>query len=300
MFNRIAIVGLGLMGGSLGLAIKQKGLAKVVAGFARRAETRELALELGIVDQVFERPEDAVQAADLAVFCTSVSSIPELIGACRTRLAADGVMTDVGSCKAEIVKRVEALFPRGRVPFIGSHPIAGSERQGIEAASATLYQNALVALTPTRRTAPAARLQVTRLWQGLDARVQALSPQAHDHLLAKTSHVPHLVAALLATCVGRTQPGRVGPFCGAGFFDTTRIAEGDPQLWRDIIRANQPAIYNELKAFSRETEYLLNILSGIAGSASGGKSGDLEMLAKFLQTSRERRRALTRGQGTAT
>ena len=289
MFNRVAIIGLGLMGGSLGLAIKQKGLAKVVAGFARRAETRELALELEIVDQVFERPEDAVQNADLAVFCTSVSSIPELIGTCRTRLAADGVITDVGSCKEEIVQRVEALFPRGRVPFIGSHPIAGSEQQGIEAASATLYQDALVALTPTRRTAPAARAQVTCLWQGLNARVQALSPQAHDHLLAKTSHVPHLVVALLATCVGRTQPRRIGPFCGAGFFDTTRIAEGDPQLWRDIIRANQPAVYNELKAFSREADHLLNIF----------KSGDLEMLAKFLQTSRERRRALTRGQGTA-
>ena len=289
MFNRVAIIGLGLMGGSLGLAIKQKGLAQVVAGFARRAETRELALELGIVDQVFERPEDAVQAADLAVFCTSVSSIPELIGACRDRLSADGVMTDVGSCKAEIVRRVEALFPRGKVPFIGSHPIAGSERQGVEAASATLYQNALVALTPTRRTAPAARAQVMRLWQGLDARVQAISPQAHDSLLAKTSHVPHLVAALLAACVGRTQSGRVGPFCGAGFFDTTRIAEGDPQLWRDIIRANQPAIYNELKVFSGEADRLLNIL----------KSGDLDMLDQFLQTSRERRRALTRGQGAA-
>lgn len=299
MFNRVAIIGLGLMGGSLGLAIKQKGLAQVVVGFARRAETRELALELEIVDQVFERPEDAVQAADLAVFCTSVSSIPELIGACHTRLAADGVMTDVGSCKAEIVKRVEALFPRGKVPFIGSHPIAGSERQGIEAASATLYQNALVALTPTRRTAPAARTQVMRLWQGLDARVQALSPQAHDHLLAKTSHVPHLVAALLAACVGRTQPGWVGPFCGTGFFDTTRIAEGDPQLWRDIIRANQPAIHNELKAFSREANHLLNILSCPGRSASGGKSDDLEMLEKFLKTSRDRRRALTRGQGTA-
>ena len=289
MFNRVAIIGLGLMGGSLGLAIKLKGLARVVAGFARRAETRELALELGIVDQVFERPEDAVQAANLAVFCTSVSSIPELIGACRTRLAADGVITDVGSCKAEIVKRVEALFPRGPVPFIGSHPIAGSERQGIEGVSAMLYQDALVALTPTRRTASAARVQVMRLWQGLDARVQAISPEAHDRLLAKTSHVPHLVAALLAACVGRTQPGRVGPFCGAGFFDTTRIAEGDPQLWRDIIRANQPAIHNELKAFSREAEHLSNIL----------KSGDLDMLDKFLQTSRERRRALTRGQGTA-
>jgi len=289
MFNRIAIIGLGLMGGSLGLAIKQKGLARVVAGFARRVETRELALELEIVDQVFEHPEDAVQDADLAVFCTSVSSIPELIGACRTRLAADGVMTDVGSCKAEIVQRVEALFSHGKVPFIGSHPIAGSERQGIEAASATLYQNALVALTPTRRTAPAAREQVIRLWQGIGARVQALSPQAHDRLLAKTSHLPHLVAALLATCVGQTQPRRVGPFCGAGFFDTTRIAEGDPQLWRDIIRANEAAIRHELQAFSKEADHLLNIL----------KSGDLDMLDQFLQTSRERRRALTRGQGAA-
>lgn len=289
MFNRVAIIGLGLMGGSLGLAIRQKGLAKVVTGFARRAETRDLSLELGIVDQVFACPEEAVQGADLAVFCTSVSSIPELIGVSRSRLATDGVMTDIGSCKVEIVKRVEALFPRGKVPFIGSHPIAGSERQGIEAASATLFQDALVALTPTRRTAPAAGAQVARLWQGLDARVRQLSPQAHDHLLAKTSHLPHLVAALLATCVGCNQPGRVGPFCGTGFFDTTRIAEGDPQLWRDIIRANQSAIQNVLKAFATETDQLRNIL----------KSGDLDMLDKFLQTSRECRRALTRSQGTA-
>ncbi len=288
MFKRIAIIGLGLMGGSLGLAIRQKGLAKVVAGFARRAETRDLSLELGIVDQVFAHPADAVQGADLAVFCTSVSSIPELISVCHTRLAADGVMTDIGSCKVEIVKRVEGLFPRGMVPFIGSHPIAGSELQGIEAASATLYHEALVALTPTRRTAPIARCQVARFWQGLDARVRTLSPQAHDHLLAKTSHLPHLVAALLATCVGRNQPGRVGPFCGTGFFDTTRIAEGDPQLWRDIIRANQSAIQNVLMAFSKEADHLLDIL----------KSGDLDVLDKFLQTSRECRRALTRSQKT--
>ncbi len=289
IFNRIAIIGLGLMGGSLGLAIKQKGLAREVTGFARRSETRELALELGIADQVFERPADAVKNAELAIFCTSVSSIPELIGVCRSNLADGGVMTDVGSCKAEIVKRVESLFPPGPVAFIGSHPIAGSERQGIEAASAMLYQNAIVALTPTRRTAPAARVQIERLWHALGARLQMISPAAHDRLLAKTSHLPHLVAALLASCTGRIQLDRVGRFCGTGFFDTTRIAEGDPRLWRDIIRANQSAIQNELAVFSRETEHLLAIL----------KSDDLEMLEKYLQTSRDRRRALTRSQGTA-
>lgn len=285
MFNRIAIIGLGLMGGSLGLALKQKGLARVVAGFARRAETRELALELEIADQVFERAQDAVQDADLIVFCTSVGSIPELVDACRAQLAEGAVLTDVGSCKAEIVRRVEALFPRGAVPFIGSHPIAGSERQGLGAATATLYQDALVALTPTRRTAPEAQAQVTRLWQGVEARVQIISPQAHDRLLAKTSHVPHLMAALLAACVGRTQAERVGPFCGSGFFDTTRIAEGDPRLWRDIIGANRREVREELRSFSKQLEHLLDIL----------KSGDQEVIEQFLQTSRLRRRALSRG-----
>jgi prephenate dehydrogenase len=146
-----------------------------------------------------------------------------------------------------------------------------------------------VALTPTRRTAPTVHEKVMCLWRGVGARVQTLSPQAHDRLLAKTSHLPHLVAALLAACVGRTQPGRAGLFCGAGFFDTTRIAEGDPRLWRDIIRANQSAIHHELQAFAGETEHLMRIF----------ESGDIEMLDKFLQTSRERRRALTRGQGAA-
>ncbi|MBI2437482.1 MAG: prephenate dehydrogenase/arogenate dehydrogenase family protein [Lentisphaerae bacterium] len=285
MFKRIAIIGLGLMGGSLGLAIKQKGLTRVVSGFARRAETRELALELGIVDQVFERAQDAAQNADVVVFCTSVSSIPELIGACREQLAPGSVLTDVGSCKAEIVKRVEALFPRGAVPFIGSHPIAGSERQGLGAAQPALYQNALVALTPTRRTAPEAQAQVTAMWQGVGARVQMMSPQAHDRVLAKTSHVPHLVAALLAACVGRNQAERVGPFCGSGFFDTTRIAEGDPLMWRDIIGANSSEIRDELSVFSKQFEHLLNTL----------RTGDKEMIEQFLQTSRERRRALSRG-----
>lgn len=289
MFKRVAIIGLGLMGGSLGLAIKQKSLAQVVAGFARRAETRELALELGIVDQIFERPEDAVQAADLAVFCTSVSSIPELIGNCRAKLAAGAVMTDVGSCKAEIVEKVEASFPRGPVPFIGSHPIAGSERQGIEAASAGLFRNAWVIMTPTRRSSPVAREQVMRLWQGLGARVQEKSPEAHDRLLAKTSHLPHIVAALLAACVGRSMPEQIGSFCGAGFFDTTRIADGDPLLWRDIICANQSALTGELRTFGKDLEHLVKIL----------KTGDAEMIEQFLQTSRDRRRALSRGQGTA-
>ncbi|MBI2441723.1 MAG: prephenate dehydrogenase/arogenate dehydrogenase family protein [Lentisphaerae bacterium] len=282
MFKRVAIIGLGLMGGSLGLAIKQKGLCRSVAGFARRAETRELALELGIVDQVFERAPDAVQGADVVVFCTSVSSIPELLDTCREQLAPETVLTDVGSCKVEIVRRVEALFRRRPVPFVGGHPIAGSERQGIGAATAVLYQNALVALTPTRRTAPEARAQVERLWQGVGAKVQVMSPQVHDRLLAKTSHLPHLVAALLAACVGRNQPERIGPFCGSGFFDTTRIAEGDPLLWRDIICANRSEVSDELRAFSKQVGHLLDIL----------KTDDPEMIERFLQISRERRRAL--------
>jgi len=284
MFRTVAIIGLGLMGGSLGLSLKKKRLARCVAGFARRAETRGLALELGIVDRVFERPEEAVREADVAVFCTSVGSIPELAAACRPALGPGAVMTDVGSCKRELVAQVEALFPAGPVPFIGSHPIAGSERQGIEAASDRLYADAVVALTPTRRTSPGAVERVNDLWRSLGARTLSLTPLEHDRLLARTSHLPHLMAACLAACVGRHKPDRTGLLCGNGFWDTTRIAEGDPVLWRDILRANRGAVSLELRRLIREAGRLADVLA----------SGDLDLLEQYLRSSRDRRRALAR------
>ncbi len=280
--TRMAILGLGLMGGSLGLAVKRRGLARTVSGYARRAATRAQAIESGLADEVYDEPAAAAHGADLVVLCTSVGSIPDLASACRAALGPGGVLTDIGSCKAELVRRIEAGYPRGPVPFIGGHPIAGSEANGLEAASPTLYENAVVVLTPTRRTAPAARDRVERFWTRLGARVVCMAPSLHDRRLARTSHLPHLAAALLAGCVGRRQPDLLGLFCGTGFQDSTRVAEGNPVLWRDIIEANRTALLRELGAYGQGLGRLQRLLA----------RGDSAGLERFLSASRARRRAL--------
>ncbi|MBU4199215.1 MAG: prephenate dehydrogenase/arogenate dehydrogenase family protein [Verrucomicrobia bacterium] len=280
--HRVAIIGLGLMGGSLGLAVKRKKLARVVVGYARRARTRNQALAGGVVDEVFSRPESAVRNADLVIFCVPVGAIPALAKMCASALSGRAVVTDVGSIKAEIVARVEPLVENAGACFVGSHPIAGSERQGLKAASPRLYENAVVILTPTPRTAQRALRKIKLFWSGLGARVVLVSPEAHDRMLARTSHLPHLVAALLASTVGRDQPQRLSRFCGPGFMDATRIAEGSPDLWWDIVAGNRKAVTRELQAFQGGLTRLIQWL----------KRHDLDALRSFLEESRTRRRKL--------
>lgn len=283
--NRLAIIGLGLMGGSLGMAVKRKRMAKIVTGFARREKTRSQALERGVVDQVYSCLDRAVQGADLVVFCTPVGVISELVKACIPHFADHCVVTDVGSSKEEIVAQLEPVFKQGGSAYVGGHPITGSERHGLEAACPDLYEEAVVALTPTRRTDPAALKRVQVFWQGLGARVVIVSPEEHDRLVARTSHVPHLMAAMLASNVGRDRVDRVRDFCGPGFLDTTRIADGDPDLWRDIIRSNRVAVVQELKTFEQQIRHVTKLL----------ESGDFAGLRRFLKTGRERRWKLQGG-----
>lgn len=285
LVGQVAVVGLGLMGGSLGLALKRRGVAGRICGYARRPETRSLALEWEAADQVFDRPEAAVAGSDLVVFCTPVGTIPELAQACLPAYVPGAVVTDVGSTKAELVKKMGLLFQDRQVYFIGSHPIAGSELQGLESARANLYEDAVVVVTRAAGTHPAALAKVQTFWQALGARVRTTSPEEHDRLLARTSHVPHLIAAVLASSVGRNPTEPVRDFCGTGFLDTTRIAEGSPDLWRDIIHSNRAAIRDELKAFQKEMDMLVKLM----------KKGDCEDVRCFLEESRSRRRRLTQG-----
>lgn len=280
--HRVAIIGLGLMGGSLGLAVKRKKLARVVVGYARRARTRKLALANGVVDEVFSRPESAVQNAELVVFCVPVGAIAALAKMCAVALPGRAVVTDVGSIKAALVAQIEPLMANVGASFVGSHPIAGSERQGLAAASARLYDGAVVILTPTPRTAPWALRKIKTFWTGLGARVVMVTPQIHDRLLARTSHLPHLAAALLALTVGRDQPQRLSRFCGPGFLDSTRIAEGSPELWWDIVANNRKAVMRELLAFH----------GGLSRLIQWMKRHDLDALRRFLEESRLRRRKL--------
>lgn len=283
-FHRVAIIGLGLMGGSLGLDIKRKKLARVVVGYARRAWTRHKALAAGVVDETFSRPESAVRDADLVIFCVPVGVIPGLVRQCAPFLSDHAVVTDVGSIKARIVAQVELRVEAAGAWFVGSHPIAGSEQQGLESALPRLYDHAIVILTPTPRTARWALRRVKAFWSGLGTRVMVTDPETHDSVLARTSHLPHLAAALLASTAGRDQSNRYGRFCGSGFMDATRIAAGSPDLWRDIVAGNRKAVTRELQEFHAGLTQLIKWI----------KHNDLEAVKRFLEQGQARRRKLVR------
>lgn len=283
MFDKVAIIGLGLMGASLGLALKRARIAGKVVGFARRAETRKKALAKKIVDIACDRIEDAVQGSDFIVLCAPVSVIPGMMkSAAGASLSPNAIVTDVGSVKTHIVAEAEKVFADGKAEFVGSHPIAGSEQRGLEAARADLYQGAVVAVTPTPRTAKRALRIVKQFWQALGSEVVLVSPEIHDRIIARTSHLPHVIAALLSGCAGRERAGKYGKFCGAGFRDTTRIAEGDPELWNDILENNARFLGKELKTFEKELRCLL----------AGLKKKDSGVIKKCLNRGRECRRRL--------
>ena len=288
-FNRVAIIGLGVMGASLGMALKKGKIAKNVVGFARRLETRKKALACKIVDIACDRIESAVHGADFIVFCAPVSVIPGMIKSVAGGFLAPGaVLTDVGSVKNKIVVETEKILYGCKSEFIGSHPIAGSEQHGLEAARADLYRGAVVALTPTPCISGRA-LQIAReFWRALGAEVVVVGPEEHDRIIARTSHLPHIIAALLAGCVGRDHSAEYGKFCGGGFRDTTRIAEGDPELWHDILENNTLYLKKELEAYQKE---LKKILGGL-------KKDKSKIIKKYLKLGVEGRHSLLSNQNT--
>ncbi len=245
------------MGSSLAMALKRGGLVRHIAGYSRNEATRSEALARGLVDEVFDSPHKAVRAASIVVVCSPVSIIPEIIKEIKDSISLDAVITDVGSSKTNIVRAVENIFSEGTVPFVGSHPIAGSDQRGIAAARSNLYRNANVIITPTERTSKKAIQIVTALWESVGAKVHTATPEMHDFALSRTSHLPHLIAALLVNTVARDGASRFRDFCGTGFADTTRIASGEASLWLDIVKSNAVNIIGELKAFDMQLETLI-------------------------------------------
>lgn len=279
--KKVAIIGLGLMGGSLGLALKRKGLVRVSAS-ARRAETRHLALSMGAADEVFETPQEALSGADVAVFCTPVCSIPSLVETCLQAFEPGCVVTDVGSTKADLVRAMSLLLAGRHVTFVGSHPMAGSEKTGLEVANVRLYEEAVTALTPTVGTAPAALATIEALWSGVGAKVVCLSPETHDELVARSSHLPHLISALLVATAGRAQLENLSRFCGSGFRSTTRVAAGSPEMWHDIVKTNREAILAELRAYEAQ----------LAGLIAAIDTQDYGTVKSFLDQARTLRHTL--------
>jgi prephenate dehydrogenase len=238
----LAIIGVGLIGGSIGLAAKSRGVARHVIGAGRDADKLEEARRLGAIDAWKLDADDAVQDADLCIFCTPVDRIAAQIRSASTRFIKGALVTDAGSTKEEIVQAVEAEVPE-HVQFVGGHPLAGSEKKGVEHARADLFVKRWTVLTPTAKTPPAAVQGVRSFWQALGAEVRVMSPAEHDRALALTSHLPHLLAAALAGVL----PDEWRDLTATGFRDTTRVAGGDPEIWTPILQHNRQAVLAALE-----------------------------------------------------
>ena len=281
----ISIVGLGLMGASLAMALRKRGYAGRLTAFARKPETRREALTRGIVDAAFDDPDPAVREATLVVLCAPIRACVELAADIAPVLRAGALVTDVGSTKGWICRQMAGLLPPG--VFVGSHPIAGSEKQGLQAASADLYENALAVIASPPAVSAEAAARVAALWEAAGARTCRLAPEDHDRLLARTSHLPHMAAAALANAIGRDRAGEVGAFCGTGFYDSTRVASGSTEMWNDILMTNAAAVAEELRAFKIEVERVYDDLQA-------GRFGDV---AQFLERARAARADLLKGRG---
>jgi prephenate dehydrogenase len=283
-WNTVAIVGVGLIGGSIGLALRKRKLAKEVVGIGRRRSSLAKALARGCVTKTSTSISRGVAGAEIVVICTPV----ELVAQQAAEAAACGgenmVITDAGSTKAAIVSAAESALlalensASGGPAFVGSHPLAGSEKTGCEAARADLLENRLVIVTPTAQTSRAATATVSEFWKSLGARVVAMSPEQHDATLARTSHLPHFIASALAAAT----PEDVLPLTATGWGDTTRIAAGDVELWRQILLANAAHTLSALDDFERVLARLRSAL----------KSGDGLQLAELLAEGKRRRDAV--------
>ena len=248
-FRRVAILGLGLMGGSLGLALQADGLADAVVGYDAAPAHADEALARGLVGAIAATPVATVAGADLVVFAVPVLAIQPLMRSVAPALAPDAILTDVGSVKAPVVAWAEATLPRpGR--FVGGHPMAGRERSGPGAAVATLFRGARWPLTPIPATEPAALARIRALVVALGAEPQTLAPDEHDRLVAGASHLPLLAAtALMQTLATSPDWPGVAQLAAGGFRDTTRVAAGDPTMARDICLTNRAPILARLDAY---------------------------------------------------
>jgi len=245
--KRLAIVGVGLIGGSFALGLRKAGVATSIVGYDRDRMALERALSLGVIDNAAESVSDAAQGADLVVVAVPVRAVGAVLHDVGLALGPEAVVTDVGSTKRDVVEsarhELRERFPR----FVPGHPIAGREASGVEAAAADLFKGARVVLAPERETAADAQDMVRNAWEAVGARVSMLTANDHDRIFAAVSHLPHLLAfALVSEIASRPDAADFLGFAGGGFRDFTRIAASSPEMWRDIALQNRAALLAEL------------------------------------------------------
>jgi prephenate dehydrogenase len=278
--EKIAIIGAGLLGGSLGLAIRERQKPVKVHAFVRRPESVAECQRLGVAHFATQNLKEAVARADLVVLCTPLSQMRELALAMRPFLKPGALVTDVGSVKAGLAQELEPLLLETGACFVGSHPMAGSEKTGLAAARADLFNNAICLVTPTPQSPARAVRAVQDFWKALGGLPVLMTPELHDDLVSRSSHLPHVVAAELANYVlSPAHPKEQALVCASGFRDTTRIAASSPQMWRDVALANRKNLGRVLGVFIEDLQEFQLAL----------EREDVQAIEEFFTKARQRR-----------
>ncbi|WP_421693048.1 prephenate/arogenate dehydrogenase family protein [Aestuariivirga sp.] len=292
LFERVALIGIGLIGSSLAHVMRSKGLAGEITGYAKSEATRAKSVELGLVDRVFDSAADAVRDADLVILCSPVGTYGALAQEIGPALKPGALLTDVGSVKGAVVRDVLPHLPPG-VNFIPGHPIAGTEQSGPESGFAELFINRWCILTPLPDSDAKAVEALTGFWRACGSNVENMTPEHHDLVLAITSHLPHLIAyniVLTAADLEEVTSSEVIKYSAGGFRDFTRIAASDPTMWRDVFLNNREAVLEMLGRFSEDLSALQRAI----------RWGDGETLFDVFTRSRQIRRSIiAAGQDTA-
>ncbi len=284
IYDRVALIGLGLIASSMFWAIKRAGLAGEVTGYARSEATRETARQIGLCDRVCETAEEAVEGADLVVLCVPVGAMGPVAQQIAPVLKSGATVSDVGSVKRHVIDAVSPHIPDG-VHFIPAHPLAGTEHSGPESGFAELFDNRWCLLVPVEDSDPDAIARLRTLWEGLGSNVDEMDAAHHDLVLAVTSHAPHLIAYTMvgvADDLRRVTDTEVIKYSAAGFRDFTRIAASDPTMWRDVFLTNKDAT---LEILGRFTEELFALQRAI-------RTGDGEQLFDYFTRTRAIRRGI--------
>jgi prephenate dehydrogenase len=286
-FTQVTIVGVGLIGGSLGMILKRKGLADRVVGVGRRVENLKKAVELGAIDRYVVDPIQGVREAELVVLATPVDTYERHLKEWASCLKVGAIVTDVGSVKGPLVEQAEAAMPHG-VHFVGAHPIAGKEKTGVVAGSPQLFSGARCIITPTKTTNPDALARVRALWRETGSVVLEMDPHAHDKILGAVSHLPHVAAYALVNALIDLRDGVIPSLdlaghSGGGLRDTTRIAASSPEMWRDIFLWNRDNIVACIEAYEQSLARLKQLI----------KSGDAAGIEKELERAKQEREKFT-------
>ncbi|MBI3358470.1 MAG: prephenate dehydrogenase/arogenate dehydrogenase family protein [Nitrospirae bacterium] len=280
LFKQMTIIGVGFIGGSLALAAKRAGVVKTVVGYGKKRGDLHKAASMGAVDRYFLTLPKAVEGADLVVLATPVAAFEQIISAMAPYLKIGAVVTDVGSVKGELVYKMESLLS-GRAFFVGGHPMAGSEKSGIQSAFPTLFGKALFILTPTSKTDKKAIEKVAALCKGIGAEVVKIDPIKHDQIMAVVSHLPHLVAYSLMELFfhPRLIKSDMLSFAAGGLRDFTRIAESAPNVWHDIFLLNKTAVVEAIDLYQETLEKMKKAILA-------AEKGDEDALFKILNNAK--------------